>query len=66
METKKTADQVRAEFRRKGIAIAIWARKNGLSRSVVYGVLYGRLVGTYGDAHKAAVLLGLKDGEIVS
>lgn len=66
MPAQKTADQVRTEFRRKGIAIAIWAREHGLSRSVVYGVLYGRLVGTYGDAHKAAVLLGLKDGEIVS
>lgn len=66
MKDQKTVDQVRAEFRRKGIPVARWAKENGLSRSVVYGLLCGRLSGTYGATHKAAVLLGLKDGEIVS
>ena len=66
MKTIKTADQVRKELRSKGIPIARWARENGFTRSVVYGLLYGRLVGTYGATHNAAVLLGLKDGEIIS
>jgi gp16 family phage-associated protein len=66
MEATKTAEQVRGELRRKGITIARWSRENGFTRSIVYGLLYGRLTGTYGQAHKAAVLLKLKDGEIIS
>ncbi|WP_174279084.1 hypothetical protein [Sphingomonas bacterium] len=37
----------------------------GVARAVVRGVLYGRLKGNRGDAHKVAVALGLKDGVIV-
>ena len=65
MEQKlRTPEQARAEFRRKGVSVASWARGNNVSPSVVYGVLYGRLLGTFGAAHRVAVLLGLKDGEI--
>jgi gp16 family phage-associated protein len=65
MEQKlRTPEQARAELQRKGVSVASWARGNNVSPSVVYGVLYGRLLGTFGAAHRAAVLLGLKDGEI--
>ena len=65
MEQKlRTPEQARAELRRKGVSVARWARGNNVSPSVVYDVLYGRLLGTFGAAHRVAVLLGLKDGEI--
>lgn len=60
----RTPEQARAELKRKGVAVAHWARDNGIPRSVVYGLLHGRLIGTFGAAHRAAVLLGLKDGEV--
>ena len=60
----RTLEEARAELRRKGIAVARWARDNNIRKSVAYGVLAGVLKGEWGDAHRAAVLLGLKDGEI--
>jgi gp16 family phage-associated protein len=62
----RTAQQVRAEFERKGLSIAGWARKHGVSRQVVYEVLAGRKKCKRGQSHKVAVLLGLKHGEIVA
>jgi len=61
----RTPAAVRAEFARKGLSIAEWARENGLSVPRVYDVLLGRNKGVRGDAHKAAVALGLKEGEII-
>lgn len=63
--TLRTPQQVLDDFTRKGISIASWARANNLPRSVVYGVLNGTRKTRFGQGHKAAVLLGLKDGEIV-
>lgn len=61
----KTADQVRAEFERKGLSVAEWARRHDVSRSLVYEILSGRrTVFRRGDTHRVAVLLGLKNGEI--
>lgn len=64
MQTTRTPDEVREDFARKGISAAAWARENGLSPSRVYDLLQGRNKGRFGEAHKAAVLLGLKDGVI--
>lgn len=61
----KTPEQIKAEFERKGLSLSAWARQHGLRPAVVFDLLSGRQVGRYGQAHKAAVLLGLKDGEIV-
>ena len=60
----RTPEEVRRELEHKGIPIAAWARANGLPPRPVYDVLTGRNAGKTGMAHKAAVLLGLKDGEI--
>lgn len=60
----KTPEQARAEFDRKGIAVAQWAEQNGFSRSLVYGVLNGTKKCFRGDSHKIAVLLGMKHGEV--
>lgn len=62
--TLKTPAQVRADFDRRGASIAKWARDNNLSPQRVYDVLQERNKGVRGEAHKAAVLLGLKEGEI--
>lgn len=60
-----TREEVLADFDRKGISIRGWAKKHGISHGAVRGVLTGRFSGRIGESHKAAVLLGLKDGEIV-
>lgn len=62
----RTPKQVRAEFDRKGLSIAGWARDHGVSRSLVYEILAGRKKCKRGQSHKVAVLLGLKRGEIVA
>lgn len=60
----KTLAEARAEFRRVGKSMAAWAREHGVHHETVYQVLKGRKKGERGDAHKVAVLLGLKDGVI--
>lgn len=67
MEQKKlkTREEILADFALKGQSIRGWAIANELQPAVVRGVLKGRLTGRIGESHKAAVKLGLKDGEIV-
>ena len=60
----KTPEQVRSEFVRRGESISSWARARDLPSGLVFDVLSGRVKGLRGKAHRAAVLLGLKDGEI--
>lgn len=61
----RTPDEVRAEFQRKGVSIASWAAANNLNVNMVFEVLSGRKKGIRGQAHKIAVLLGLKEGEVI-
>jgi gp16 family phage-associated protein len=63
--TTHTVQEVRAEFKRKGISIGSWADQHGFSRASVNQVLTGRNAATMGTGHKIAVMLGLKAGEIV-
>lgn len=67
MKTQKvrTPQQVRDDFLRKGISVGSWADANGFPRATVNQVLKGRNAATRGVGHKIAVLLGIKDGEIV-
>ena len=62
--TLRTADDVRAEFRHKGVSISSWAIANGYSTNLVFEVLAGRKKCIRGQAHNIAVSLGLKAGEI--
>jgi gp16 family phage-associated protein len=64
MQPLKTAEEVRVDFERRGINVTQWARERGLTRQAVFAVLNGKTKGRRGDAHKAAVLLGIKDGVI--
>jgi len=61
--TTRTPQQVRADFRRKGISIGSWADANGFSRATVNQVLTGRNAASIGVGHRVAVLLRLKDAE---
>lgn len=60
----RTAEDVRAELKRKGVSITSWATANGFSTNLVIEVLAGRKKCTRGQAHIIAVKLGLKEGEI--
>lgn len=61
----KSPEEVRADLARKGLSVSQWAVANSLSVMTVYGLLSGRRSGNRGESHRAAVLLGLKMGEIV-
>lgn len=61
----KTREQVKAEFKRRGETVANWARKNHFSREHVSAVLRGKAKGDWGESHKIAVMLEIKDGEII-
>ncbi len=56
----KTAEQVKAEYRAKGITISSIARQQGWTPQEVYKVLNGQYKGNFGKAHDIAVFFGLK------
>ena len=58
----KTVDEVRTDFRRRGVPIARWAKDHGFNVYTVYRVLDGSIEGRYGKSHKIAIALGLKEG----
>jgi len=60
----RTPEAARAHLERQGISVAEFARTHSLPYSTVYQVLTGDKKGRRGDAHRAAVLLGIKAGEI--
>jgi gp16 family phage-associated protein len=59
-QTLRTPEQVLAWFRADGITVAGWCRGHGFSRSVVNSVLHRYTPGLRGEAHRAAVALGIK------
>ncbi len=67
MKTRKirTPQEVRQEWNRIGMTQAAWARKHGFDKATVSQVLTGKNAATRGVGHQIAVLLGIKDGEIV-
>ncbi len=61
----RTATQARALFIEKGITITDFAHELGVHRQTVWEVLSGRIKCTHGDAHRVAVVLGMKHGEVL-
>ena len=59
----KTPQQVREELKSKGMPIAEYARQKSLDLQLVYDILSGRNKATYGESHRIAVALGIKNGE---
>lgn len=64
MSQLKTREQVKEEFYRKGITVKGWAEKHGFKQHQVVDVLRKPGPCRYGNSHKIAVLLGIKDGVI--
>ncbi|MNF77883.1 hypothetical protein D3C84_600370 [compost metagenome] len=64
MPATVTPEQAREALDRKGMSIAAFSRKNGLNKNLVSDLLNGRIKGRRGEAHRAAVLLNIKDGVI--
>lgn len=62
MNRLKTREQARQQFTRTGTSVAQWARRHGVNQSLTYQVLRGDKKGLRGEAHRIAVLLGIKDG----
>lgn len=60
----KSVGEVRAELYRRGQTVRGLAQELGVSERVLHELLRGRLRGRWGQAHRAAVLLGLKEGEV--
>ncbi|WP_426198997.1 DNA-binding protein [Pseudomonas sp. DC3200b2] len=60
----RTAAQARAWLDRQGKSVQQFAREHNVDPATTYQVLSGRKKGRRGEAHKVAVLLGMKDGVI--
>lgn len=60
----RTKKQAKADLCRRGVSVAQFARAHGLAVGTVYHVLSGVSPALRGEAHKAAVLLGIKNGVI--
>ncbi|QTD46521.1 DNA-binding protein [Ottowia sp. 27C] len=56
----RTPVQARQWLERHGVTISAWARARGFKPSVVAALLSGRTRGQWGQAHEAAVQLGLR------
>ena len=55
-----TPDQVKQQFKQRGVTVKEWAEENGFRTNAVYRVLNGIDKAYYGNGHKIAVALGLK------
>ena len=64
MPAPLTPDQVREQMDRQGVSIADFSRKHRLNKNLVSDLLNGRKKGKRGEAHRAAVLLGIKEGTV--
>ena len=60
----RTAAQAKAWLEHQGKSVQQFAREHGVDPATTYQVLAGRKKGRRGEAHKVAVLLGMKDGVI--
>ncbi len=60
----RSLEEIEREFDRRGVSKADWAREHGLRPGVLYEIFSRRSSCKRGEAHRAAVLLGLKEGVI--
>ena len=56
----RTAEQARQWLRDNGMSVAAFARAHEFKRDTVADLVNGRSQGNYGEAHRAAVALGMK------
>lgn len=62
--TEQARKQAREALEKRGQSAKDFAKLHGLNPSTVYAVLSGQSLCRRGEAHRAAVLLGIKDGVI--
>lgn len=62
---KRLLQRTRASFDSAGITLADWAKANHFAYMTVVDLLNGRRAGHHGEAHRVAVALGLKRGQVV-
>lgn len=62
--SEQARQRAREELERRGQTVKGFALQNDLNPSTVYAVLRGQSQCRRGEAHRAAVLLGIKDGVI--
>lgn len=58
----KTLQEAKAALDSQGISVRAWAIKNGFTPSMVHMIIRGERGTRIGKSHRAAVLLGIKDG----
>lgn len=65
-DTKLDREAVAMEcLSKQGLSIRGWAVRNGFSTTLVHNVIAGKCPARINKGHKIAVLLGIKDGEII-
>lgn len=60
----RTPEDVKADLRRRGLSVAALSRQYKVPEQTLRDLLSGKAKGYRGIAHRAAVLLGLKEGVI--
>lgn len=64
--TDERREQAEENLSRMGLSVRGWALRNGFSPQLVRDVITGKRSCRFGKSHNVAVLLGIKDGEIVN
>lgn len=64
MHATRTPAQAKEWLDTLGMSVKEFAEKHGLDQATTYQVLAGTKKGRRGEAHKAAVALGIKIGEV--
>ena len=62
--TEQARQAARLRMSSAGISIREWAAQHQINESTVYAVLSGQQKCLRGEAHRAAVLLGIKEGSV--
>ena len=63
---EQAREAARKRLEEQGISVKAFAKKHDLHPSTVYAVLSGQKKCLRGEAHRAAVILGIKDGQITN
>lgn len=61
---EQACQAARERLERQGITVKKFAEENDLHVSTVYAVINGQKKCLRGEAHRAAVLLGIKEGTV--
>ena len=62
--SKQALESARAKLKQLGLSTKDWALQNEFSPTLIYAVLNGQKKCLRGKSHRAAVLLGIKEGVV--